>query len=205
MKLILSHRRMVGAFKIISSLGIISVISILYLTIETQKLSQATININPTLNDLGIPTTKNYEIILQNPVFEGTDQDLKPYKITAYSAIKISDNKYKLNKVNATYTTSDKNYISVIAKYGTIREHDHLIKLSDNVHLSYERLLFNSNNIEIDLLRKEAISNSSVLLTYKNSRISADRFKSQDSNRIVTFKGNVRAKIHISDFNYDLF
>jgi lipopolysaccharide export system protein LptC len=204
MKLILSHRRMVSVFKIISSLGVISIIAILYIQFEPQKPTDTSISINSTPANLGISSKKNYEIILQSLIFEGVNKDFEPYKIMAYSAIKTSTNKYKLNQVNARYPIDNKNYLSIIAKYGTIWEDDQLIKLRDNVQLSYDGLLFNSDNIVINLLKKEVTSDVAMGLLYKNSKITADSFTSQDNNNIVVFKGNVMTKIHISDFKNDL-
>jgi lipopolysaccharide export system protein LptC len=204
MKLILSHRRKVSAFKIISSLGVISIIAILYIKFEPHKLTHTSASINSMPVNSGISSKKNYEIILQSPIFEGVNKDLEPYKITAYSAIKTSTNKYKLNQVNARYPIDNKNYLSITAKYGTIWEDDQLVKLRDKVQLFYDDLLFNSDNIVINLLKKEVTSDVAMGLIYKNSKITADSFTSQDNNNIVVFKGNVRTKIHILDFKNDL-
>lgn len=202
MQLILSHRQMVSFFKKISSLGIITIVIILYIKFEPPKPINFPLAVDLMPTNLKI-SNQNYEIILQNSIFEGVNKYLEPYKITADSAVKTSNNKYKLSQVSAKYHINNKNYLSIISTYGTIYDDNKSIQLSDNVKIFFGNLILNSDNIKINLLNKEVISNSEVDLLYRNSKIIADSFIAKDNGNIIVFTGNVMTKIHLSDFNDD--
>ena len=203
MQLILSHRYRISSLKIISCLGIIFIFVLLYIKFEQQKHTHTPLNTGSITSNLEV-SNKNYEIILENSIFQGVNKYLEPYEITANSAIKTSDNKYNLNKVSAKYPMNNKNYLSIVSTYGTIYDDNKLIKLSDNVQIFFANLILNSENLEINLITKETASESEVGLLYKSSKITADSFISKDNSNIIIFSGHVMTKINLLDFNNDL-
>jgi len=201
MKFLLSHKYQTNFFKIISSLGIISIFILLYTRLDIKHVDNPPLKEEIEKSNLGIASKKqNYEIIIENSIFEGVNKYLEPYKVTAHTAVKTSDNKYKLNQINANYPINTKKDLLITSKHGTIYDKTKSIKLKHDVKIFFEDLILNSNKVEIDLANKEASSNSVVDLLYKNSRITADGFISKKNSDIINFKGHVMTRIYISDF-----
>jgi lipopolysaccharide export system protein LptC len=202
MKLILFHQRITTLLKIISILGIISILLLFYSKFETKSLkleSSEEENSSKNTSITNYDQAQNYELTIQNSIFEGVNKDLRAYKIIADKAVKTSDYKYKLHYIEALYKLID-NDLLIYADRGSIDDKSKLLRLRDNVEIAYNNAILSGQAIQINLVSKSASSNTGVILRYNDSKITADSFVSLDDNNIVNFKGHVVAKIKISDF-----
>lgn len=142
----------------------------------------------------------DYEITLENSVFEGVNKDQRLYVVAAQRAIKDEGEKYKLFEVNAKYGMDNYKDLVINAHKGIIDRENRFVKLSDEVQMILDDFVFRTHKIEIDLLNKQVLADSKVKVTYKHSNIAADSFSTANEGNVLNFDGHVATKINISDF-----
>lgn len=141
-----------------------------------------------------------YNIILKDSIFEGVNKNLNAYTIKTKRAIKESDNKYKLDIINAIYNVNKDQTLTIHAKEGFLDEESNILDLKNDVKLYFDEVIFNTNDARIDLVNKNITGNSPATLLYKNSSVTSDSFNTVDENNIIIFKGNVSTIIDLSDY-----
>lgn len=141
----------------------------------------------------------DYEISIESSIFEGMDKDSNPYKVIAGSAIKISDEQYKLERITAQHLINN-DWIAVSANKGNINDRTKLLTLKEQVRIIFGEVILNSEQLQVNLADKTITGSSSVSLKYNNSKIVASRFISSENNNIIKFQGNVITKISRFDF-----
>ncbi|WP_341786772.1 LPS export ABC transporter periplasmic protein LptC [Rickettsia endosymbiont of Cantharis rufa] len=141
-----------------------------------------------------------YNIILKDSIFEGVNKNLNAYTIKTKQAIKESDNKYKLDIINAIYNVNKDQPLTIHAKEGFLDEESSILDLKNDVKLYFDEVIFNTNDARIDLVNKNIAGNSPATLLYKNSSVTSDSFNTVDENNIIIFKGNVSTIIDLSDY-----
>ena len=141
---------------------------------------------------------KEYSLNIKKSIFEGVSNDLAPYVIMAQNVAKNTANEYLLNAVNGTYTLPDGN-ITIKADSGTLDEIEKSVILNDNVTVLFNGMIFNSEQMIIDLETKDAKSPEEVEVTFEKSKIRADQFQTEESAEIIKFKGNVESNFDLND------
>ncbi|QWB86661.1 hypothetical protein JRD95_00715 [Rickettsia parkeri] len=157
-------------------------------------------------NDINVKSLKDnknfdlkYNIILKDSIFEGVSKNLNAYKIKTERAIKESNNKYKLDIINAIYNVNQDQTLIINAKEGCLDEESSILDLKNDVKLFFDEIIFNTNDARIDLVNKNITGPSPAKLLYKHSSITSDSFNTKDENNIIIFKGNVSTIIDLSD------
>lgn len=196
-----SYKRRKKIWKSVYLLIIVGILYIGYILIKSGYINEEN-DINVTKKSL--KDTKNfdlkYNIILKDSIFEGVNKNLNAYKIKTERAIKESDNKYKLDIINAIYNVNQDQTLIINAKEGFLDEESNILDLKNDVKLFFDEIIFNTNDARIDLVNKNITGNSSAKLLYKNSSITSDSFNTKDENNIIIFKGNVFTIIDLSDY-----
>ncbi|KJV80887.1 MAG: LPS export ABC transporter periplasmic protein LptC [Rickettsia sp.] len=196
-----SYKRRKKIWKSVYLLIIVGILYIGYILIKSGYINEEN-DINVTKKSL--KDTKNfdlkYNIILKDSIFEGVNKNLNAYKIKTERAIKESDNKYKLDIINAIYNVNQDQTLIINAKEGFLDEESNILDLKNDVKLFFDEIIFNTNDARIDLVNKNITGNSSAKLLYKNSSITSDSFNTKDENNIIIFKGNVSTIIDLSDY-----
>ncbi|MFV9858287.1 LPS export ABC transporter periplasmic protein LptC [Rickettsia sibirica] len=177
----------------------VGILYIGYILIKSGYINEKNdINVKKSLKD-----NKNfdlkYNIILKDSIFEGVNKNLNAYKIKTERAIKESNNKYKLDIINAIYNVNQDQTLIINAKEGFLDEESSILDLKNDVKLFFDEIIFNTNDARIDLVNKNITGHSPAKLLYKNSSITSDSFNTQDENNIIIFKGNVSTIIDLSD------
>ncbi|ABV74991.1 hypothetical protein A1C_03550 [Rickettsia akari str. Hartford] len=195
------YKRRKKIWKSLYLLIIVGIFYIGYILIKSGYINEEN-DINVTKNRL--KDTKNfdfqYNIILKDSIFEGVNKNLDAYKIKTERAIKESDNKYKLDVINAIYNVNQDQTFIINAKEGFLDEGSNILDLKNDVKLFFDEIIFNTNDARIDLVNKNITGNSSAKLFYKNSSITSDSFNIMDETNIIIFKGNVSTIIDLSDY-----
>ncbi|MCC8399540.1 MAG: LPS export ABC transporter periplasmic protein LptC [Rickettsia endosymbiont of Gnoriste bilineata] len=198
--IISSYRRSISISKILSCLGLVLTLYLIY------------INFNPINNNLELiennsgnssftPSDKtNYEIKISNSTFNGVNKNLNPYQIQAVQAVRTLDNKYALEEINAKYKINDNKLLVINAKNGILNENSHMLELRDDVQFFLGESILKAQEAQLNLLNKETFSRTGVILSYKNCQITSDNFNSTNDNNIINFKGSVSTIIDVSDF-----
>ncbi|MCC8467746.1 MAG: LPS export ABC transporter periplasmic protein LptC [Rickettsia endosymbiont of Eriopis connexa] len=196
-----SYKRRKKIWKSVYLLIIVGILYIGYILIKSGYINEEN-DINVTKKSL--KDNKNfdlkYNIILKDSIFEGVNKNLNAYKIKTERAIKESDNKYKLDIINAIYNVNQDQILIINAKEGFLDAESNILDLKNDVKLFFDEIIFNTNDARIDLVNKNITGNSSAKLLYKNSSITSDSFNTRDENNIIIFKGNVSTIIDLSDY-----
>lgn len=171
---------------------LVSVLVVLYIQkLPTDTESNYEITKNKTKK-----LSKEYSLNITKSIFEGVSEDLSPYVIIAQNVAKNTFDQYLLDIIKGKYTLPD-GEITIKADSGTLDELKKSVILNDNVRILFNGMVFNSNQIIVDLETKDAKSNDKVEVTFEKSKIQADKFKTEDSANTIEFEGNV-------DSNFDL-
>ncbi|WP_032138618.1 LPS export ABC transporter periplasmic protein LptC [Rickettsia tamurae] len=195
-----SYKRRKKIWKSVYLLIIVGILYIGYILIKSGYINEEN-DINVTKKSL--KDTKNfdlkYNIILKDSIFEGVNKNLNAYKIKTERAVKESDNKYKLDIINAIYNVNQDQTLIINAKEGFLDEESNILDLKNDVKLFFDEIIFNTNDARIDLVNKNITGHSPAKLLYKNSSITSDSFNTKDENNIIIFKSNVSTIIDLSD------
>ncbi|MFP3120235.1 LPS export ABC transporter periplasmic protein LptC [Rickettsia sp. R2] len=195
-----SYKRRKKIWKSVYLLITVGILYIGYILIKSGYIHEEN-DINVTKKSL--KGNKNfdlkYNIILKDSIFEGVNKNLNAYKIKTERAIKESNNKYKLDIINAIYNVNQDQTLIINAKEGFLDEESNILDLKNDVKLFFDEIIFNTNDARIDLVNKNITGHSPAKLLYKNSSITSDSFNTKDENNIIIFKGNVSTIIDLSD------
>ncbi|AFB26294.1 MULTISPECIES: LPS export ABC transporter periplasmic protein LptC [spotted fever group] len=195
-----SYKRRKKIWKSIYLLITVGILYIGYILIKSGYINEKN-DINVTKKSLkdNKKFDLKYNIILKDSIFEGVSKNLNAYKIKTERAIKESNNKYKLDIINAIYNVNQDQTLIINAKEGFLDEESSILDLKNDVKLFFDEIIFNTNDARIDLVNKNITGHSPATLLYKNSSITSDSFNTKDENNIIIFKGNVSTIIDLSD------
>lgn len=195
-----SYKRRKKIWKSVYLLITVGILYIGYILIKSGYINEKN-DINVTKKSLkdNKDFDLKYNIILKDSIFEGVSKNLNTYKIKTERAIKESNNKYKLDIINAIYNVNQDQTLIINAKEGFLDEESSILDLKNDVKLLFDEIIFNTNDARIDLVNKNITGHSPVTLLYKNSSITSDSFNTKDENNIIIFRGNVSTIIDLSD------
>ncbi|AFB24958.1 hypothetical protein RPO_03735 [Rickettsia rickettsii str. Arizona] len=195
-----SYKRRKKIWKSVYLLITVGILYIGYILIKSGYINEKN-DINVTKKSLkdNKKFDLKYNIILKDSIFEGVSKNLNAYKIKTERAIKESNNKYKLDIINAIYNVNQDQTLIINAKEGFLDEESSILDLKNDVKLFFDEIIFNTNDARIDLVNKNITGHSPTTLLYKNSSITSDSFNTKDENNIIIFKGNVSTIIDLSD------
>ena len=165
---------------------LVSVLVVLYI----QKLPTDTESNYQTTKNKTKKLSKEYSLNITKSIFKGVSEDLSPYVIIAQNVAKNTSDKYLLDIIKGKCTLPD-GEITIKADSGTLDEIKKSIILNDNVRILFNSMVFNSDQVIVDLETKDAKSNNKVEVTFEKSKIQADKFKTEDSANTIKFEGNV--------------
>ncbi|WP_341751602.1 MULTISPECIES: LPS export ABC transporter periplasmic protein LptC [unclassified Candidatus Tisiphia] len=197
--IISSYRRSISLSKILSCLGIILTLCLIYINLNPISNNSKSTEDNSS-NSAFNPNDKDYEIKISNSIFKGFNKNLNPYQIQTVQAVRTLGNQYKLEEINATYKINDNKDLVISAKNGILNESSHILKLENDVQFFLGESTLKAQEAQLNLLNKETYSNTGVVLSYKNCKITSNNFSATHDNDIINFKGNVSTVIDVSDF-----
>lgn len=138
-------------------------------------------------------------LVINHSIFQGFSKDFSPYKIIARKVKKISQDYYQLNNINANYILKEGN-LKVKALEGEFDSDENILVLKDQIKIDLDDISLNTEKLSIDINEKDIYTNEKVQLDYKDSSITADSLKTEDSSNVLKFQGNVKSRINVSDF-----
>ena len=174
---------------------LIAIITTLYLknnSIEEDIQASSTKNEKPNL-------PKNYTLNINQSVFEGVSNDLIPYKIVAKNVTKNLAKQYILSAVSGKYSLNNSD-LKIKADKGTLDEDNKFMTLTNDVEITLNGIIFNSEEIKLNLNNQEAYSDTNVEVNFNKSSIKANSFNTRDSHNIIEFRGNVESNFDIKNF-----
>jgi lipopolysaccharide export system protein LptC len=198
--IISSYRRSISLSKILSCLGLVLTLYLIYINFNPVNNNLELIENNSRESSFNPNDKTNYEIKILNSTFKGLNKNLNPYQIQAVQAFRTLNNKYALEKINATYKINDNKVLVINAKNGILNENSHMLKLTNDVQFFLGESILKTQEAQLNLLNKEAFSKTGVTLSYKNCQITSNKFSSTNDNNIINFKGSVSTIIDVSDF-----
>ncbi|WP_341756085.1 MULTISPECIES: LPS export ABC transporter periplasmic protein LptC [unclassified Candidatus Tisiphia] len=199
--IISSYRRSISLSKVLSFLGIILTLYLIYVNFNPINSNNLELTEKHSNHNHFNPNDKtDYEIKILNSTFKGLNKNLNPYQIQAIQAVRTLDNKYALEKINATYKISDNKVLVINAKNAILNENSHMLELRDDVQFFLEESILKVQEAKLNLLNKETFGKVGVVWSYKNCEITSNKFSSTNDNNIINFKGSVSTIIDVSDF-----
>ena len=185
--------------RIIKYLFLISGIFILFLILfcssdEEQKILISELDPR-TVNQI----PKEFNLNMNNSIFEGINKDKLPYQIKANIVTKQNSNIYNLKAIIAKYNLSNGD-LQILAKSGILNEGTKIFILYKDVKVVSDGLVLYSDKINFNLNSNIAYSDYPVEVNFKNSTIKASSFTTEDSSNIINFEGNVVSTFNLNDF-----
>lgn len=199
--IISSYKRFLTILKILSFLGICSVLYFIYVSTNNimNKVTVAA-NITDEHKLLSKDDNTEYEAKVLNATFKGVNENLNHYQINTHYATKTLNNGYTLEEINAIYEIKKEQLLMITAKNGIMDGETQILKLSNDIVLTMGDAKLKAKEVEFNLLNKETFSNTGVILNYKNSKISSTNFSATNDNNILNFTNKVSTVIDVSDF-----
>lgn len=142
---------------------------------------------------------KEFNLNINNSIFEGLNKDKLPYQIKAQVVTKQHSDIYNLDYISARYSLSDGD-LQILAEYGVLDEKTKFFTLYKNVQIMFNDLVLTGNKINVNLNSHLAYSDYPVKINFQNSIIKASSFSTDDSNNIINFQGNVVSIFNLEDF-----
>lgn len=142
---------------------------------------------------------KEFNLNINNSIFEGLNKDKLPYQIKAQVVTKQHSDIYNLDYISARYSLSDGD-LQILAEYGVLDEKTKFFTLYKNVQIMFNDLVLTGNKINVNLNSNLAYSDYPVKINFQNSIIKASSFSTDDSNNIINFQGNVVSIFNLEDF-----
>jgi LPS export ABC transporter protein LptC len=133
------------------------------------------------------------------PIFSGNGKN--SYKISAETITKNTDGLYYMNKISGVYSLENNQNITIASDLGSINNYEDQIILSNDVKIGYEDYVMLSETLGFNLHTKDAASDNFVQIIGRDGSISADKFKTTEEFKKITFDGNVEANFNISSNN----
>lgn len=133
------------------------------------------------------------------PIFTGNGKN--SYKISAEKITKNTDGLYHMNKISGVYSLENQQNITIASDIGSINNYEDQIILNNDVKVGYEDYVMLSETLDFDLRTKSATSNKFVQIIGREGSISADKFKTTEEFKQITFDGNVEANFNVSSNN----
>ncbi|WP_425364140.1 LPS export ABC transporter periplasmic protein LptC [Candidatus Tisiphia endosymbiont of Hybos culiciformis] len=198
--IISSYRRSISLSKILSCLGLVLTLYLIYINFNPINNNLELIENNSEDSSFNPDDKTNYEIKILNSTFKGLNKSLNPYQVHAVQAVRTLDNKYALEEINAKYKINDNKVLVINAKNGILNENSHMLELRDDVQFSLGESILKAQEAQLNLLSKETSSKTGVIFFYKNCEITSNKFSSTDDNNIINFKDSVSTIIDISGF-----
>lgn len=156
-------------------------------------------NFNPILKPVAANSSKEFDLNVNNPILEGLSKNNLPYKIIASVVTRHHSNSYDMSLVNARHELTN-GYLDIKAEKGTFDEDKKLFTLSKEVVISFNDLILTGEKIDLNLYSNVISSHEPIEVTFKNSKIKATSFNTDNSNKIMNFQGNVVATFSFNDF-----
>lgn len=185
--------------KIFFSLCIIGALYLGYLMVVSNKNSSLK---NSDLDTLFYASNDpdpnmDYKIILRELVFKGVDQNANFYTLSAKQALKDSNDQYRLKYINMVYDLGSERSLHVSSQNALLDEKTRILDLKNEVKFFFEDIFFCGNEIQIDLIKHDIISNSSITFSHNNSKTTANSLSTRDNNNLIILKGNVCTTIYL--------
>ena len=180
-------------------------VGVIYLLYSMSTAKRYSIGKSSIADKLDIPSiveieedNKDHSLVINNSIFQGFSKDFSPYKIIATKVKKISQDYYDLENINANYLLKE-GKLKIKALEGKFDSKNNLVVLKDAIKVDLDDISLITENLSIDIDKKDLHTDKKVKLDYKDSSITADSLKTEDSSNVIKFQGNVKSRINESD------
>ncbi len=143
--------------------------------------------------------SKEFSLSSEGNIFEGKDEQETDYKIFSEAAIKDKNEDYLLDLVSAIYFKNDGD-LKIKSNYGKLDKDRKYLVLNENAEITFNDIYFSSNQIQLNIEKKDIKTKLPVFVKFKNSTITANSMLTKEQTEIIEFKGRVNSKIILQDF-----
>jgi LPS export ABC transporter protein LptC len=137
------------------------------------------------------------QVTVTNSVFSSIGDN--SYKILAERVTQNKDGVYFLDTISGAYYLDNADEVKMQAHYGHFDSVLDIVKLENDVKVTYLGYDLISDVMNLDLKRYSASGQNSVHVKGASGSIDADTFKTTDKFNQITFTGNVSADFVIHD------
>ncbi len=138
-------------------------------------------------------------LVINHSIFQGFSKDFSPYKIIANKVKKVSEDYYEMDNINANYLLGE-GKLKLKALEGNFYSSKNLLVLKDSIKIDLDDISLKTVKLIVDINQKDIHTDEEVRLNYKDSSITADSLKTEDSSNLIKFQGKVKSRINLSDF-----
>lgn len=130
--------------------------------------------------------------IMIRPKFQGVDDKLRPYTVSAKTATQQTESRVTLEDVSAELSTQKGTWLALIAEQGLLDVEEKSLLLQGDVQLFHDSgQEMRTDSVRIDLDKLNAFSDSPVTIQGNFGHIQADRFTILDKGDRILFNDNV--------------
>ncbi len=192
-----SHRIKSNIFQFILLIAASWIIYSIYTNLKSQNNNKFS-DVGTVSPERGVDTLKS-EIIVNGFVFQGVDNESRPYQISSKLTLKTSENDYQLFDIAFKYPTSSQEIFFGNAGHAILNDLNKILELNDNVKLQMNNYAFRANYMRMDLSKKQIKASGGVNLSNENLKVNSQNFQLKNKN-IMEFNGNVSSSINVDNF-----
>lgn len=142
--------------------------------------------------------------VMNNPVYQGTDVNGQPYKISGLRAIQKTPELVLVEKVEGQLVRADGSFIALTADSAEYVKADDSIDLIGNVTvIDATGYNFTTPRAHVNVKTMEIDGNEKVEGIGPQGNILATGFKIRDNAKTITFGGSQRVNVHIDKMRQD--
>ncbi len=172
---------------VLSCLAILTIIIIPVVNADKEGLRLAFQNVREKAESLPV---------MENPKFQGVDDENQPYTITASSAVQQDQETVELANLQADIFMEDNSWVNVSAKRGILKTEQKSLRLLGDVYLFQdEGYQFTTELAYIDMEAHKVLGDQPVSGQGPMGTIDANGFIIEQKEQSITFIGNVKMVI----------
>ena len=122
------------------------------------------------------------------------------YKLDSPLAEKISDDIFKLIKINAVYNIDQNNQLHISADRGDVDQGKRVMRLQDGVNVVGDRYNLTAKKLEVDFDKSYIWVEDRVKINYDNSNVQGRECVIFSNSKNMRCDGNVQANISFNGF-----
>jgi lipopolysaccharide export system protein LptC len=149
--------------------------------------------------DLQAARLENGKLVMDNPVLSGSDDDQRPYRLTAHRAVQDAANpaRVSLEAIDAVLSISDKSQAKIVAGAGIYDISEKTLNLSGSVSVDTDDgMRIRLQDADIDIAAGTLNTLNPVEVEMPEAVVTAESMRVDNRDKTIVFESRVRVTLY---------
>lgn len=144
-----------------------------------------------------VSKNENLQNVMEQPRYQGVDQNDQPFTVIADKAIQLDKNTIELHAIRADMNQKDGTWLALNSGKGELNMETKKIKLEQDVNMFYDGgYEFRTSHANIDMDKGSASGDAPVEGQGPSGVLKADSFSIENRGQVIKFNGSVRMTLY---------